>query len=127
MSVSVTTVRSSQKKVEGSDDGTLTVLFCALPTCGHCLVMKPIYRELANEFQCCKVNLLEVDFSKEPRNGKDIGDWLHKPVPNGFPTFYAFNGKQYKAMRQGSSTKDAFRKWMLEQGLDCSMCAPGTR
>lgn len=128
MSVQTTTTKNARREIERAKPGTLSVVFCGLPTCGHCSVMKPIYRELASEFQCCsEVHMYEVDFSRETDRGAEFARYTKKPAPTGFPTFYLFDGASFKAMRQGSCTKEAFRMWMIEQGLNCSMCTTGTR
>jgi thiol-disulfide isomerase/thioredoxin len=129
MSVHEVTLKHAFKSIKKSKHGHLSVLFLAQPWCGHCLAMKPVFKQLAIEFQCCTVTMYEVDMSKE---GAQATQSIPKSipgerVPDGFPTFYAFDGSTHKATTRGSSPINAFRNWMLEQGLDCSMCAPGTK
>ena len=124
MPIELLSLKDARKLTSKSKEGTLTVVFCALPGCGHCEAMKPIFSELATEFGCCKVNLVQVNAGQEGNAAMDkqLKNWIGTGAPNGYPAFYAWNGTQYKGNRLGSCTKAAFRDWMLGKGLDCSMC-----
>ena len=124
MSIEYLSLRDALKAASQASPGMLTVVFGALPGCGHCEAMKPIYAELAVEFGCCKVRLLQVDVGREDKPAMDVQlkKAIKQGAPQGYPAFYAWNGSMFKGLRLGSCTKGAMRDWMLSKGLDCSMC-----
>jgi thiol-disulfide isomerase/thioredoxin len=124
MSVQHLELKAARALTSKTPAGTLTVVFLAQDWCGHCSTMKPIYQQLASEFSCCNVKLVQVNAGTEGSTNvaRQLKEWIHQGPPPGYPAFYAFNGPQYKDIMLGSCTADAFREWMLGKGLDCSMC-----
>lgn len=128
MTVIHSRVRDAKKTVQSAAANHLTIVFCSMPTCGHCLAMAKPYEELAAEFYCCReIKMVKVDSAADPDIPEFMAQWIKKPRAPGYPMFYAFVGREYKATRPGSSSKEALREWIMKQGVDCSMCAPGTK